>query len=149
MRRRAAHYSRALQIGLGVSFALAVALAGIGVLRAQDDTQTTTLAIQDLRSRAAELVDLIDARQAGRLTDPYTSAQATQWTRVVHGVHRELAKAVRDDRSGDAARAEEEARALLALADALRAPQAPDAATRAAAQEVAARVAALDRARPR
>ena len=149
MRRRAAHYSRSLHIGLALSAAAGIALGAWAALRPQPDPHLLTLAIGDLRARASELVALIDERRAGRVIEPYLRAQARQWERVTRDVHRELADASIDDRSGDAARAEGEARDLIELGRAIAEARAPGEATRTAAAQAAQRLIELEQARPR
>jgi len=134
MRERSGHYSLAVQVGLGLSFAVAAGLAIYGAV-AHIESDTVRLAIQDLRARAGELVDLIEARQKERLTTPFLRAHLTQWDRAVGDLDKELA----DAKQANAQQAEARAHAaqMRALGAELRA--APGSANDAA-HDAAARI---------
>jgi hypothetical protein len=119
MRRRSAHYSRALQAALVLSLASGLVLGVYELTRPRTMDHDITLAIAELRARAAELVELARAAHLDHATGPFLHGHLTQWRKATLDADRTLAHALPDDPSGHAAAAIDQARALIALASRL------------------------------
>ncbi|MFO1399161.1 MAG: hypothetical protein U1F48_19055 [Burkholderiales bacterium] len=91
--KQGAHGSRALHVALAVSIVVPAVAAAVAAAWPHTDVTGTRIALQDLRSRAAEAALLAREAADGRLTDTFVRMQARQLGDGVQAAAQKLTEA--------------------------------------------------------
>lgn len=118
MRRHAAHWIRWLQVAVGLSIVVALGFAAFVAVSGKPES-TLYITLGELRSRAAESLEVARGTTASRLTATFVRAQVEQLAPRIASLRDELENAETHEGSTDAITARPLSVRLLALTQAL------------------------------
>ena len=118
MRRHSAHWMRWLQVAVGLSILCALGFAAFVAVSSKPQS-TLYITLGELRSRAAESLEIARGTATSRLTANFVRAQAEQLAPRIASLRDALAKAESNEKAEDARAARPLAERLLALTQAL------------------------------